>query len=149
HVVMGNAMQTAVDAHYGARHAALHAGIPVEAPALTVNRICGSGAQSVVNLAQMLLLGEHEVGVAGGMENMSQAPFCVYGNEVRAGIRFGTQPRMTDFLFQGLHDSFCNTFMAQTADNAAKEAGVTREESDEFAFRSHQLGAKAVAAGRF
>jgi len=149
HVVMGNAMQTSVDAHYGARHAALHAGIPVEVPALTVNRICGSGAQSVVNLSQMLLLGEHAIGVAGGMENMSQAPFCVYGNEVRAGVRFGTQPRMTDYLFQGLHDSYCNTFMAQTADNAANEAGVTREEADAFALRSHQLGAAAVKNGLF
>jgi len=149
HVVMGNAMQTSVDAHYGARHAALHAGIPVETPALTVNRICGSGAQAIVNLSQMLLLGEHDIGVAGGMESMSQAPFCVYGQHIRAGVRFGTQPTMVDFLFQGLHDSFCNTFMAQTADNAAREAGVTRAEADEFAFRSHQLGAAAVKAGKF
>lgn len=149
HVVMGNAMQTSVDAHYGARHAALHAGIPVEVPALTVNRICGSGAQSVVNLTQMLLLGEHQVGVAGGMESMSQAPFCVYGQHIRAGVKFGTQPQMTDYLFQGLHDSFCNTFMAQTADNAAREAGVTREASDEFAYRSHMLGAEAVKKGLF
>lgn len=149
HVVMGNAMQTSVDAHYGARHAALHAGIPIETPALTVNRICGSGAQAVVSLSQMLLLGEHEIGVAGGMENMSQAPFCVYGNHLRAGVRFGSQPTMVDYLFQGLHDSFCDTFMAQTADNAAREAGVTREEADQFAFRSHQLGAKAVKAGLF
>lgn len=149
HVVMGNAMQTCVDAHYGARHAALHAGIPVETPALTVNRICGSGAQALVNLSQMLLLGEHEVGVAGGMESMSQAPFCVYGQHVRAGVRFGTQPTMVDYLFQGLHDSYCNTFMAQTADNAAREAGVTRQEADEFAHRSHMLGAAAVKAGKF
>ena len=149
HVVMGNAMQTSVDAHYGARHAALKAGIPVEAPALTVNRICGSGIQSVINAAHMLLNDEAGVTVAGGMENMSQAPFCVYGQEVRAGIRFGVQPKMTDFLFQGLHDTFCNTFMAQTAEKAAAEYGVTRQESDEYAFRSHQLGAKAVAAGRF
>ena len=80
HVVMGNALQTSVDAHYGARHAALKAGIPVEVPALTVNRICGSGIQSIVNAAQMLLLGEARLTVAGGMENMSQAPFCLYGN---------------------------------------------------------------------
>jgi acetyl-CoA acyltransferase 2 len=149
HVVMGNAMQTSVDAHYGARHAALYAEIPVEVPALTVNRICGSGAQSVVNLAQMLLLGEHDVGVAGGMESMSQAPFCVYGQHIRGGVKFGTQPTMVDYLFQGLHDSFCNTFMAQTADNAAHEAGVTRAEADEYALRSHQLGAAAVKAGKF
>ncbi|HYC76876.1 MAG TPA: thiolase family protein [Planctomycetota bacterium] len=149
HVVMGNAMQTAVDAHYGARHAALKAGIPVETPALTVNRICGSGIQSVVNAAHLLLNDEASTVVAGGMENMSQAPFCVYGNEVRQGIRFGVQPKMTDYLFQGLHDTFCNSFMAQTAELAAKEHGVTRAEADEYALRSHQLGAKAVAAGRF
>ena len=149
HVVMGNAMQTSVDAHYGARHAALKAGLPIETPALTVNRICGSGIQSVVNLAQMLLLEESVLGVAGGMENMSQAPFCVYGDKVRAGVRFGTEPRMQDYLFSGLRDSFCDTFMAQTADNAARETGVSREECDAFALRSHQLGAKAVAAGVF
>jgi acetyl-CoA acetyltransferase family protein len=149
HVVMGNAMQTSVDAHYGARHAALKAGLPVEVPALTVNRICGSGIQSVVNAAHLLLNDEAATTVAGGMENMSQAPFCVYGQEVRAGIRFGVQPKMTDYLFQGLHDTFCNTFMAQTAEKAAAEHGVTRQESDEYALRSHQLGAKAAASGRF
>ncbi len=149
HVVMGNAMQTAVDAHYGARHSALKAGIPVEVPALTVNRICGSGIQSVVNAAQMLLLDEASVTVAGGMENMSQAPFCLYGNEMRVGIRFGSQPKLTDYLFQGLHDTFCNSFMAQTAEKAAREVGVSRAEGDEYAFRSHQLGSKAAAAGRF
>jgi acetyl-CoA acyltransferase 2 len=149
HVVMGNAMQTSVDAHYGARHAALKAGIPVEVPALTVNRICGSGIQSVIDAAYLLLNDEAAIAVGGGMENMSQAPFCVYGNEVRQGIRFGVQPKMTDFLFQGLHDTWCDSFMAQTAERAAKEHGVTRAEADAYALRSHQLGAKAAAAGRF
>jgi len=149
HVVMGNAMQTSVDAHYGARHAALKAGIPVETPALTVQRICGSGAQAVVNASQMMLLGEHDVTVAGGQESMSMAPFCLYGNVARVGIRFGQQPAMVDFLFQGLHDPFCNNFMAQTADNAARQYNVTRASADEFALRSHQLGAKAASAGRF
>src|SRR5262245_19795822 len=149
HVVMGNAMQTSVDAQYGARHAALKAGSPVEVPALTVNRICGSGIQSIVNASQMLLLEEARLTVAGGMENMSQAPFCLYGNEVRAGIRFGVQPKLTDYLFQGLLDPFCNCFMAQTAENAAREHNVTRREADEYALRSHQLGAKASTDGRF
>jgi acetyl-CoA acyltransferase 2 len=149
HVVMGNAMQTSVDAHYGARHAALKAGIPVDVPALTVNRICGSGLQSLINAAQMLLLDEAQVTVAGGMENMSQAPFCLYGNEVRQGIRFGVQPKLTDYLFQGLFDPFCSSFMAQTAEKAAREHAVTRREADEYALRSHQLGAKAQAEGRF
>jgi acetyl-CoA acetyltransferase family protein len=149
HVVMGNAMQTSVDAHYGARHAALKAGIPVDVPALTVNRICGSGLQSLVNASQMLLLEEAQVTVAGGMENMSQAPFCLYGNEVRQGIRFGVQPKLTDYLFQGLFDPFCGSFMAQTAEKAAREHAVTRREADEYALRSHQLGAKASSEGRF
>ncbi|MCC6572337.1 MAG: thiolase family protein [Planctomycetes bacterium] len=149
HVVMGNAMQTSVDAHYGARHAALKAGIPIETPALTVNRICGSGAQAVVNASQMMLLGEHDITVAGGMESMSQAPFFIPGNVARVGIRFGQQPVFVDYLFQGLHDPFCNFFMAQTADNASKKYDVTRDAADKFALRSHQLGAKAAAAGRF
>jgi acetyl-CoA acetyltransferase family protein len=149
HVVMGNAMQTSVDAHYGARHAALKAGIPIETPALTVQRICGSGAQAVVTASQMMLLGEHDITIAGGQESMSMAPFCLYGNVARTGIRFGQQPALVDFLFQGLHDGFCNNFMAQTADNAARKYGVTRAASDEFALRSHQLGAKAAASGRF
>lgn len=149
HVVMGNAMQTSVDAHYGARHAALRAGLPITTPALTVNRICGSGIQSVINAAHMLLLGEAKMVVAGGMESMSQAPFCVYGHDVRAGIRFGSEPKMTDYLFSGLKDSFCDTFMAQTADNAARQYGVSREECDRYALRSHQLGAAAVKSGVF
>ena len=149
HVVMGNAMQTSVDAHYGARHAALKAGIPIETPALTVQRICGSGAQAVVTASQMMLLGEHDITVAGGQESMSMAPFCLYGNVARVGIRFGQQPPMVDFLFQGLHDGFCNNFMAQTADNAARKYEVSREAADKFAFRSHDLGAKAAKAGRF
>ena len=149
HVVMGNAMQTSVDAHYGARHAALRAGLGHGVPALTVNRICGSGIQSVVNAAQMIQLGEAGVTVAGGMESMSQAPFCVYGDKVRAGIRFGTQPTMIDYLFSGLKDTYCDTYMAETADAAARETGVTREECDAFALRSHELGAAAVEAGRF
>ncbi|MCB9831240.1 MAG: thiolase family protein [Planctomycetes bacterium] len=149
HVVMGNAMQTSVDAHYGARHAALKAGLPIEVPALTVNRICGSGLQSMVNAAQMMMLGEAKITVAGGMESMSQAPFCVYGHKMRAGVRFGSEPKMVDYLFSGLRDSFCDTYMAQTADNAAREAGVSREACDEFALRSHQLGAAAVKAGVF
>jgi acetyl-CoA acetyltransferase family protein len=97
----------------------------------------------------MLLLDEAQVTVAGGMENMSQAPFCLYGNEVRQGIRFGVQPKLTDYLFQGLFDPFCKSFMAQTAENAAKEHGVTRAEADAYALRSHQLGAKATKEGRF
>jgi acetyl-CoA acetyltransferase family protein len=149
HVVMGNALQSSVDALYGARHAALKAGVPIETPALTVNRLCGSGIQSVVTAAQMIRLGEARVVVAGGMENMSQAPYSFFGQHIRGGVRFGMEPQLVDTLFQGLKDSFCNVFMAETADNAAREHAVTREEADDFALRSHKLGAEAVKSGRF
>lgn len=147
HVVMGNALQTSADAIYGARHAALKAGIPIETPALTVNRLCGSGIQSVISASQMIQLGEAEVTVAGGMENMSQAPFCVWG--LREGVRFGTQPVMQDLLFTALMDPYCGFYMAQTAENLAKKFSISREAQDEFAYRSHALGAKAVKDGLF
>ncbi|MCB9919301.1 MAG: acetyl-CoA C-acetyltransferase [Planctomycetes bacterium] len=147
HVVIGNALQTSVDAIYGARHVALRAGCPVETAALTVNRICGSGIQSVVNAAQMLQLGEAQVTVAGGMESMSQAPFVLRG--IRNGVRFGTQPPLEDLLFASLMDPYCGFYMAQTAENIAKKQEISRQEQDEYALRSHQLGAKAVADGVF
>jgi acetyl-CoA acetyltransferase family protein len=147
HVVMGNAMQTSADAIYGARHAALKAGIPVETPALTVNRLCGSGIQSIISAAHMILAGEHDVVVAGGMENMSQAPHVLRG--AREGFRLGATPQLEDSLFTGLLDTQCGFYMAQTAENLAKEHGITREAQDEFALRSHRLGAAAVKSGVF
>ncbi|MBK8978438.1 MAG: acetyl-CoA C-acetyltransferase [Planctomycetes bacterium] len=146
-VFVGNAQQTSVDAHYGARHVALRAGIPIEVPALTLNRICGSGIQSVVSACHAMGMGEASLCVAGGMENMSQAPFVLRG--IRSGIRFGTQPPLEDMLFAGLQDPFCGFFMAQTADNVARKFGVSRAEQDAYALRSHQLGAAAVKAGKF
>jgi acetyl-CoA acyltransferase 2 len=147
HVVMGNALQTSVDALYGARHVALKAGCPLHTPGLTVNRLCGSGIQSVVNGAQMIQLGEAKTVVAGGMENMSQAPFSVYG--MRSGIPFGVQPVMQDQLFAALMDPVAGLYMAQTAEKIAKRLSISREAQDEYALRSHQLGAKAVKEGRF
>lgn len=147
HVVIGNALQTSVDAIYGARHVALKAGCPNETPALTINRICGSGIQSVVSAAQLMMLGEGKVTIAGGMENMSQAPFVLRG--IRNGVRFGTQPPLEDLLFSSLMDPYCGFYMAQTAENIAKRNEISRQEQDEYALRSHQLGAKAVAEGRF
>lgn len=147
HVVVGNALQTSVDAIYGARHVALKAGCPNETPALTINRICGSGIQSVVSAAQMMQLGEAKVSVAGGMENMSQAPFVLRG--IRTGVRFGTQPPLEDLLFASLMDPYCGFYMAQTAENVAKRQEISRQEQDEYALRSHQLGATAVSEGRF
>ncbi|HJM39050.1 MAG TPA: acetyl-CoA C-acetyltransferase [Planctomycetota bacterium] len=147
HVVMGNALQTSADALYGARHVGLKAGIPIETPALTVNRLCGSGIQSVVDAAQQILCGDSEVVLAGGMESMSQAPHVIRG--AREGMRFGMPPQIEDSLFASLMDTHCGFYMAQTAENLAKEYGVSREEQDEFALRSHQLGAAAVKNGLF
>jgi acetyl-CoA acyltransferase 2 len=147
HVVMGNALQTGPDAIYGARHASLKAGLSHTVPALTVNRICGSGIQSIVSAAQMILCGDVEVAVAGGMENMSQAPHIIRG--AREGFRLGGAPKIEDYLFESLMDPFCGFFMAQTAENLAKEYGITREEQDEYAMRSHQLGTAAVQGGLF
>lgn len=147
HVVMGNALQTSADALYGARHVALKAGIPIETPALTVNRLCGSGVQAVVDAAQMILCGEATVVLAGGMENMSQAPHVIRG--ARKPMRFGAPPPLEDSLFASLLDPQCGFFMAQTAENLAKEFDISRQAQDEFALRSHQLGAAAVKNGLF
>ncbi|MBI3818087.1 MAG: thiolase family protein [Planctomycetes bacterium] len=147
HVFVGNALQTSADAIYGARHVALRAGIPIATPALTVNRICGSGLQSIVSACQTILLKEAEICLAGGMENMSQAPFLVRG--IREGVRFGTTPQLEDLLFVSLLDPICNLYMAQTAERLAKKYNISREEQDAYAFRSHRLGADAVKSGRF
>lgn len=147
HVVMGNALQTSMDAIYGARHVGLKAGTPQSAGALTVNRLCGSGIQSIVNAAQMIQLGEATTVLAGGMENMSQAPYALYGG--RTGFRFGVQPQLMDTLFGSLKDPLADLFMAQTAEKVAKTRNISREEQDAYALRSHQLGAAAVEEGRF
>ncbi len=147
HVVFGNALQTSGDALYGARHVALKAGIPIGVPALTVNRLCGSGHQAVVSAAQMLMLGEARWVLAGGMENMSQAPHVLRG--ARAGVRFGPGAALEDSLFVALRDSWCGSLMAQTSDQLARDYGIPREEQDRFALRSHELANRATTDGRF
>ncbi len=147
HVVFGNALQTSGDALYGARHVGLKAGLTIETPALTVNRLCGSGLQSVVSAAQLLQLGEATWVLAGGMENMSQAPHVLRG--ARAGFRLGPGPQLEDSLFVALQDSLCGLFMAQTSDNLARKYGITREQQDEFALRSHARANAANGNGRF
>ena len=146
-VFVGNALQTSVDAIYGARHVMLHAGIPHTVPALTVNRLCGSGIQAFISAAHAMQAGEASVCLVGGMENMSQAPHVLRGG--REGFRFGSSPELEDLLFAALKDPFCDFFMAQTAENVAKRCEISRAEQDEFALRSHQLGAAAVQAGKF
>jgi acetyl-CoA acetyltransferase family protein len=146
HVIMGNALQTSSDALYGARHVALRAGCPIDTPALTVNRLCGSGIQSVIEAAHLLLLNEAGVVLAGGMESMSQAPHVIRG--LRAGLKLG-QGALEDTLQVALLDTQCGLFMAQTSDNLARKYGISREDQDDYAMRSHTLGMRAVASGRF
>jgi len=147
HVIFGNALQTSADAIYGARHIGLKAGVPIETPALAVNRLCGSGFEAVVQGARMIALGEAEVALVGGTENMSQAPFMVRG--LREGYRFGQDLKLEDYLMAALYDPLAKFFMAQTAENLAKQYAIPREEQDRFALRSHQLGAQAVKSGLF
>lgn len=146
HAVFGNALQTSADAIYGARHIALKAGVPVTVPALTVNRLCGSGIQSAVSAAQMIQLGEADLVLAGGVENMSQAPHVIRG--LRTGLRLG-QGKLEDYLWEALLDTHCGCTMAGTAENCATKYGITREEQDRYALRSQQLAARAWADGRF
>jgi len=146
HTVMGNAMQTSGDSIYGARHVALKAGVPIDRPALTVNRLCGSGIQSIVSGAQMIQLGEAEVVLAGGMESMSQAPHVIRG--ARWGLKLG-EGRLEDSLMVSLMDSYCGFYMAQTAENLAHKFDIPRHEQDEFALLSQTRAAEAWKAGRF
>src|SRR5881227_3084606 len=145
HVVFGNVLQTSSDAVYGARHVGLKAGLPIEVPALTVNRLCGSGIQAAVNGAQMIRLGEADVVLTGGMESMSQAPHVIRG--LRSGLRLG-QGQLEDTLWSALLDTHCGCTMAGTAENCATHYKVSREEQDAYAIRSQQLADKAWKEGR-
>ncbi len=145
HTVVGNALQTSGDAIYGARHVALKAGVPKEVPALTVNRLCGSGIQAILSGAHLILQGEARLCLVGGMENMSQAPHVSWG--ARRGLRLG-HGELQDLLLVALMDSFCGFYMAQTSNNLARDYGITREEQDRFALRSQQRAAAAIAAGK-
>src|SRR2546421_9356967 len=133
HAIFGNALQTSGDALYGARHVALKAGLPVEVPALTVNRLCGSGVQSIITAAQMIQLGESKIALAGGMESMSQAPHVIRG--ARWGLGLG-EGKMADSLMVALLDTYCGLYMAQTAEKYGGQQGITRQMQDEFALRS-------------
>jgi acetyl-CoA acyltransferase 2 len=146
HVIFGNVMQTSADALYGARHVGLKAGLPIETPAVTVNRLCGSGMESITQAAQRILLGEARVVLAGGMENMSQAPHVIRG--ARAGFRLG-EGKLEDSLMSGLFDTYCGCSMSETAENLAAEQGITRRASDEYALRSQQAAEAAFRAGHF
>eukprot|EP01100_Stratorugosa_tubuloviscum_P009356 TRINITY_DN391_c0_g3_i2.p1 TRINITY_DN391_c0_g3~~TRINITY_DN391_c0_g3_i2.p1 ORF type:complete len:403 (-),score=236.63 TRINITY_DN391_c0_g3_i2:91-1299(-) len=147
-VIFGNVAQTSGDAAYLARHVGLKSGVPISAPALTINRLCGSGFQAVINASQEILLDESSVVLCGGTENMSQAPYAV------RSIRFenpklGKGPVFEDTLWQALTDSHINTPMGITAENLADQYGITRQECDEFALQSQKNWANANANKHF
>ena len=146
HVVFGNVMQTSGDALYGARHVGLKAGLKVETPAVTVNRLCGSGMEAIVQGAHRILMNEAKVVLAGGTENMTQAPHVIRG--ARGGFRLG-EGKLEDSLTVALLDTYCGCYMADTAENLVAEYGITRRECDEFALRSQQLAEEAFRAGRY
>jgi acetyl-CoA acetyltransferase family protein len=145
HVVFGNAQQTSGDALYGGRHVGLRAELPIETPALTVNRLCGSGMQAIVNAAQMVQLEEAKVVLAGGMEAMSQAPFCIRG---RDGFTLAPGGKLEDSLMVALLDSYCGLYMANTAELYGEQQGITRQMQDEFALRSQQTADAAYKERR-
>ena len=153
HVIMGYALQTCDQAIFGARHAGLGAGIPQEVPMLTLSRICGSGVQSIVTGAQMIMLGEASTVVSGGMENLSQSPHVLRG--MRDTYKLARPPKkdtvlekdMEDYLFTNLLDGMCGSFMAQTSDEICRRKGITREETDEFAALSHSRTATSIENG--
>ena len=147
HVFVGNVMQTSADSIYMGRHIGLRSGLPVETPALTVNRLCGSGFQAVIDASREIRLGESQVCLAGGAESMSQAPHIVRG--ARWGLRLGPAAKLEDSLWEALTDSYCGFSMAQTAENLAEEYEVSRVDADEVAARSQRLAAAAWNEGRY
>src|SRR5262250_3385790 len=145
HAIFGNVMQTSADALYGARHVGLKAGLKTETPAVTVNRLCGSGIEAISQAAQRLLLGESELVLAGGMENMTQAPFVIRG--LRSGLKLGGG-QLEDSLMVGLTDTYCGLPMALTAEKLAEQYGITRRDADAYALRSQQAADAAYKACR-
>lgn len=142
-VIFGNVIQSSTDAIYLARHAGLKAGVPIEAPAHTVNRLCGSGLEAINQAARLIQCGEAELVVAGGAENMTQVPHLVRG--ARAGLRLGSV-QLEDYLWEALLDPYCGCTMAGTANNLAKKYTISRREQDEFALLSQQRAVKAQAS---
>src|SRR6202050_5149828 len=145
HAIFGKVMKTSADALYGARHVGLKAGLKVETPAVTVNRLCGSGIEAISQAAHRLLLGEGAMILAGGMENMTQSPFVVRG--ARTGLRLGGGG-LEDSLMAGLTDTFCGLPMALTAEKLAEQQGITRKHADAYALRSQQAADAAYKACR-
>lgn len=146
HVIFGNVQQSAKDAHFLARHVGLKAGTPISVPAVTVNRMCGTGIETIIQAAQRIMLGEAEVVLAGGAESMSQVPHVVPG--MRWGSPLGA-PKMEDWLWDGLTDTYGGCSMAETAENLAEKYNITRQEVDEHALSSHNRAIQAREKGYF
>lgn len=144
--VIGNVIHSAKNAPYLARHIALQAGLPYESPALAVNRLCGSGLQSVVSAAQSIQLGEGQAALAGGVDSMSLAPYALHGS--RFGTKLGA-PKLDDMLWAALTDEYIGAGMGVTGENLADKYEVSREEQDAYAARSHQSAAAARESGKF
>jgi acetyl-CoA acyltransferase 2 len=147
HVVFGNVLQTSADAIYLARHIGLRSGLPIETPAVTVNRLCGSGFEAVAQAAQQIILGESDVVLAGGTESMSQAPHVVRG--ARWGLRLGPAPPFEDSLWEALRDPSCGLSMAETAENLATKYRISRQAVDCYAARSQSAAAQGWKDGVF
>ncbi|KAL3935202.1 MAG: hypothetical protein SGBAC_009233 [Bacillariaceae sp.] len=148
-VFFGNVIQSSSDAAYLARHVGLRSGVDQTTPCLTINRLCGSGFETVILGAQSIQLGESKIAVCGGTENMSNAPLVAAGNDARWGVKLSKGLNMRDSLWDGLTDSYAGTPMGITAENLAKKYGITRQECDEFALQSQQRWAAAQEMGVF
>ncbi|MEX3939758.1 beta-ketothiolase BktB [Paraburkholderia sp. BR10937] len=146
HVVFGNVIATEPRDFYLSRVAAINAGIPESTPAFNVNRLCGSGLQAIVSAAQTILLGDADVAIGAGAENMSRAPYIT--TEARFGARMG-DARLIDMMLGALNDPFHTVPMGVTAENVAGRYGITREQQDNLALESHRRAARAIAEGRF
>ena len=146
HVVFGHVVNTEPRDMYLSRVAAINGGCPKETPAMNVNRLCGSGLQAIVSASQGILLGDYDVAIGGGAENMSRAPYASLAT--RFGARMG-DTKMIDMMVGALHDPFHTIHMGVTAENVAAEHGITREDQDALALESHQRAEKAWAEGRF
>jgi acetyl-CoA C-acetyltransferase len=145
-VVIGTVIPTQPKDAYVSRVAAVNAGIPIEAPAMNVNRLCGSGLQAIVSAAQAIALGEHQLAIGGGAESMSNAPHMT--SAIRNGVKLGNL-ELEDAMLGALHDPFGNYHMGITAENVAEQCGITREAQDVYAVESHRRAAAAIAAGYF
>ena len=146
-VIVGNIMHSSSDAGYLARHSALRANIPIHVPAVTINRLCGSGFQSIIYGAHEILVGDSRVVLCGGAENMSLAPYSVRGN--RFGTKLGVDLKLEDTLWSGLSDTYCQLPMALTAENLAEQYKISRDQIDEFALQSQHRWQRAHEQGLF